>query len=72
MLSSSYEAIETTVVDVPKSMPTYVLPFIKSVFLIAGKNDDVVIIFMISYFANTFGDKPSKSAILKIVDLLSC
>lgn len=38
--------METTVVDVPKSIPTKVLPRIIAEFLTAGKNEDVVISFI--------------------------
>ena len=39
--------METTVVDVPKSIPIYVLPRIREEFLTAGSNDEVVIIFIV-------------------------
>ena len=46
---SSNDAIETTVVDVPKSIPTKVLLRINAEFLTAGKNDEVVILFILVF-----------------------
>jgi hypothetical protein len=42
--------MEITLVDVPKSIPTKVLPRIIAEFLTAGKNDEVVISFIPKYY----------------------